>query len=217
MAEPFWILAKASVQATAFPAGTDDRPYICDRRNSTLMDARSFKSFRPGFEEFGATAAATKPESDVHAAIRSSGAVRDNPLRKEGCSGLCDAEPPQGDECAKPESDQRVAGSVRGCSFDDPQIRGAIITGAGELAFIAGADIGELAKATPIEAERQPRAGQKLLTLVEDLGEPVIAAVNGLALGGGGCETALACTIRLANATAKFGQPEIKLGTDDCR
>jgi enoyl-CoA hydratase/carnithine racemase len=91
---------------------------------------------------------------------------------------------------------------------DDPQIRGAIITGAGERAFIAGADIGELAKATPIEAERQTRAGQRLLTLVEHLGKPVIAAVNGPALGGGPCETALACTIRLANSTAKFGQPE---------
>jgi enoyl-CoA hydratase/carnithine racemase len=94
---------------------------------------------------------------------------------------------------------------------DDPQIRGAIITGAGERAFIAGADIGELAKATPIEAERQTRDGQGLLNLIENLGKPVIAAVNGLALGGG-CETALACTIRLASQTAKFGQPEIKLG-----
>ncbi|HWW20464.1 MAG TPA: enoyl-CoA hydratase/isomerase family protein, partial [Steroidobacteraceae bacterium] len=94
---------------------------------------------------------------------------------------------------------------------DDPQIRGVIITGAGNRAFIAGADINELAKATPIEAERQTRAGQALLDLVEHLGKPVIAAVNGLALGGG-CETALACTIRLASPGAKFGQPEIKLG-----
>jgi enoyl-CoA hydratase/carnithine racemase len=94
---------------------------------------------------------------------------------------------------------------------DDPQIRGVILTGAGNRAFIAGADIGELAKATPIEAERQTRAGQALLDLVEHLGKPVIAAVNGLALGGG-CETALACTIRLASPGAKFGQPEIRLG-----
>src|SRR5258708_9455200 len=94
---------------------------------------------------------------------------------------------------------------------DDPQIRGVIITGAGNRAFIAGADITELATATPIEAERQTRAGQALLNLVENLGKPVIAAVNGLALGGG-CETALACTFRLASPTSQFGQPEIKLG-----
>src|SRR6202051_4639865 len=96
-------------------------------------------------------------------------------------------------------------------SQDDPQIRGVIITGAGNRAFIAGADISELAKATPIEAERQTRAGQALLDLVEHFGKPVIAAMNGLALGGG-CETALACTIRLASPGAKFGQPEIRLG-----
>ena len=94
---------------------------------------------------------------------------------------------------------------------EDSQIRGVIITGAGNRAFIAGADITELAAATPVEAERQTRAGQALLNLVENLGKPVIAAVNGLALGGG-CETALACTFRLATPGAKFGQPEIKLG-----
>lgn len=93
----------------------------------------------------------------------------------------------------------------------DSQIRGVIITGAGNRAFIAGADITELATATPIEAERQTRAGQALLNLIENLGKPVIAAVNGLALGGG-CETALACTFRLASPSATFGQPEIKLG-----
>jgi enoyl-CoA hydratase/carnithine racemase len=93
----------------------------------------------------------------------------------------------------------------------DPQIRGAILTGAGEHAFIAGADIGELSTATPVDAERRTRAGQELFSLVEQLGKPVIAAVNGLALGGG-CEAALACTIRLASPNARFGQPEIKLG-----
>ncbi|VWB58547.1 short chain enoyl-CoA hydratase [Burkholderia aenigmatica] len=94
---------------------------------------------------------------------------------------------------------------------DDPSIRGVILTGAGPRAFIAGADIGELATATPIDAERRTRAGQALLDFIEHLGKPVIAAVNGLALGGG-CETALACTIRLASPTAKFGQPEVRLG-----
>ncbi|RKT27563.1 enoyl-CoA hydratase [Paraburkholderia sp. RAU2J] len=94
---------------------------------------------------------------------------------------------------------------------DDSQVSGVIVTGAGDRAFIAGADIGELANAIPVEAEQHTRDGQALLNLVESLGKPVIAAVNGLALGGG-CETALACTIRLAASTAKFGQPEIKLG-----
>ena len=94
---------------------------------------------------------------------------------------------------------------------DDAQIRGVIITGAGDRAFIAGADISEMASATPLEAEQQTRTGQKLMDLIGDLGKPVIAAVNGLALGGG-CETAMACTLRLATPVARFGQPEIKLG-----
>lgn len=94
---------------------------------------------------------------------------------------------------------------------DDAEVSGVIVTGVGDRAFIAGADIGELASATPVEAEQHSRDGQALLNLVESLGKPVIAAVNGLALGGG-CETALACTIRLATPSAKFGQPEIKLG-----
>ena len=90
-------------------------------------------------------------------------------------------------------------------------MRGVILTGAGDKAFIAGADIGELAHATAIEAERSSRFGQKVLDLIENLGKPVIAAVNGFALGGG-CETAMACTIRIAVERAKFGQPEVKLG-----
>ena len=93
----------------------------------------------------------------------------------------------------------------------DDQVKGVILTGAGDRAFIAGADIGELARATPIDAERQTRTGQALFNLVENLGKPVIAAINGIALGGG-CEAALACTLRLAVPAAKFGQPEIKLG-----
>src|SRR5882757_8567254 len=94
---------------------------------------------------------------------------------------------------------------------DDAAIRGVILTGAGGKAFIAGADINELAHATPVEAERASRFGQDVLDLIENLGKPVIAAVNGFALGGG-CETAMACTIRIAADTAKFGQPEVALG-----
>jgi enoyl-CoA hydratase/carnithine racemase len=94
---------------------------------------------------------------------------------------------------------------------DDTAIRGVILTGAGNKAFIAGADISELAHVAAFEAEQSSRFGQGVLDLIEDLGKPVIAAVNGFALGGG-CETAMACTIRLAIETAKFGQPEVTLG-----
>ena len=94
---------------------------------------------------------------------------------------------------------------------DDENVRGVILTGAGEKAFIAGADISELAHVTAFEAEQSSRFGQEVLDLVENLGKPVIAAVNGFALGGG-CETAMACTIRIAVEGAKFGQPEVKLG-----
>jgi enoyl-CoA hydratase len=94
---------------------------------------------------------------------------------------------------------------------DDPSIRGVILTGAGDKAFIAGADIGELAHVTAVEAEQSSSFGQGVLDLIENLGKPVIAAVNGYALGGG-CETAMACSVRVAADTAKFGQPEVTLG-----
>ena len=93
----------------------------------------------------------------------------------------------------------------------DPTILGVILTGAGDRAFIAGADIGELAHVSAVEAERVSRYSQGVLDLIETLGKPVIAAVNGFALGGG-CETAMACTLRIAVETARFGQPEVKLG-----
>ncbi|MCU1234815.1 MAG: enoyl-CoA hydratase [Candidatus Solibacter sp.] len=94
---------------------------------------------------------------------------------------------------------------------DDAAVRGVIITGAGDKAFIAGADINEVATDTPVEAKAKTLHGQGVMDLIENLGKPVIAAVNGFALGGG-CETALACTIRLASESAKFGLPEVKLG-----
>src|SRR2546425_2139990 len=94
---------------------------------------------------------------------------------------------------------------------DDAAVRGVILTGAGDKAFAAGADIGEMANDTPGEAEDKTRHGQRLTKVIENLGKPVIAAVNGFALGGG-CELAMACTIRLAVETAKFGQPEVTLG-----
>jgi enoyl-CoA hydratase len=94
---------------------------------------------------------------------------------------------------------------------DDAAIRGVILTGAGDKAFIAGADISELAQVTAFEAEESSRFGQGVLDLIENLGKPVVAAINGFALGGG-CETAMACTIRIAVETARFGQPEVALG-----
>ncbi len=94
---------------------------------------------------------------------------------------------------------------------DDTAVRGVILTGAGDKAFIAGADISELANVTAVEAQKSSSYGQEVLDFIEDLGKPVVAAVNGLALGGG-CETAMACTIRVASENAKFGQPEVKLG-----
>jgi enoyl-CoA hydratase len=93
----------------------------------------------------------------------------------------------------------------------DKSVHGVILTGAGDKAFIAGADISELAHVDAFEAEESSRFGQGVLDLVENLGKPVIAAINGFALGGG-CETAMACTMRIAAEHAKFGQPEVKLG-----
>src|SRR6185436_20082423 len=94
---------------------------------------------------------------------------------------------------------------------DDAAVRGVILTCAGDKAFIAGADISELANVSAVEAEESSTFGQAVLNLVENLGKPVIAAINGFALGGG-CETAMACTIRVASEHAKFGQPEVALG-----
>jgi enoyl-CoA hydratase len=93
----------------------------------------------------------------------------------------------------------------------DSAIRGVILTGAGDKAFIAGADIGELSRVTAVEAQQSSTFGQGVLNLIENLGKPVVAAINGFALGGG-CETAMACSIRVATENAKFGQPEVKLG-----
>lgn len=93
----------------------------------------------------------------------------------------------------------------------DVEVRIVILTGAGEKAFIAGADINEVASLSTFLGKEFAQKGQGLFDLVENLGKPVIACVNGFALGGG-CELALACTMRLASENAKFGQPEVKLG-----
>jgi len=94
---------------------------------------------------------------------------------------------------------------------DDPSVGVLIVTGAGERAFVAGADIGELSSQTPIEGTAYARSGQAVLKRLERLGKPSIAAINGYALGGG-LELAMACTLRLAAESAKLGQPEVALG-----
>ena len=94
---------------------------------------------------------------------------------------------------------------------DDAGVRAIVITGAGDKSFVAGADINELAVLSPVAGKDHARRGQQIFDAIEQLGKPVIAAVNGFALGGG-CELAMACTLRMAADTARFGQPEINLG-----
>lgn len=93
----------------------------------------------------------------------------------------------------------------------DPGVRGVILTGAGSKAFVAGADISEIAEQGATDGKARALAGQQVFRRLERCGKPVIAAVNGFALGGG-CELAMACHLRIASETAKFGQPEVKLG-----
>src|SRR5918993_2742011 len=94
---------------------------------------------------------------------------------------------------------------------DDAGVRVVVLTGEGEKAFVAGADINELAVQTPVQGKQTAARGQQIFDSIEQLGKPVIAAINGFALGGG-CELAMACTIRIAADTARLGQPEINLG-----
>jgi enoyl-CoA hydratase len=94
---------------------------------------------------------------------------------------------------------------------DDADVRVVILTGSGEKAFVAGADIGELSQHTPVSAKAYTHQGQAIIDAIENLGKPVIACINGFALGGG-CEIAMACTMRLASENARLGQPEVKLG-----
>jgi enoyl-CoA hydratase len=93
----------------------------------------------------------------------------------------------------------------------EPDIRAALLTGAGTKAFVAGADIGEIGGQGAADGQARALAGQRMMRRLERCGKPVVAAVNGFALGGG-CELAMACHLRVASETAKFGQPEVKLG-----
>ena len=96
-------------------------------------------------------------------------------------------------------------------TYQQPDYRGIVLTGDGDKAFVAGADIKELSALTQDQAFAFAQNGQRLFKLIEDCPKPVIAAVNGFALGGG-CELAMACHIRIASVNAKFGQPEVNLG-----
>lgn len=94
---------------------------------------------------------------------------------------------------------------------EDDQVKAVILTGAGEKAFVAGADITQLVDLNTLQGKDFARKGQEVFCLIENLGKPVIAAINGFALGGG-CELAMACTLRIASTNAKLGQPEVNLG-----
>ena len=102
-------------------------------------------------------------------------------------------------------------GDCLNAARDDDAVRVLILTGAGDKAFVAGADINELAKQTPVNGKEFALFGQEVIQRLETIGKPSIAAINGFALGGG-CEVALACTMRIASKNAKLGQPEVKLG-----
>jgi enoyl-CoA hydratase len=102
-------------------------------------------------------------------------------------------------------------GHVMAALGADTSVRAIVLTGAGEKAFVAGADINELAVLSPVEGKEHAAAGQRVLDRIERLGKPVVAAINGFALGGG-CELAMACTLRVAADSARLGQPEVNLG-----
>ena len=102
-------------------------------------------------------------------------------------------------------------GACLNAAHNDESVRVLILTGSGEKAFIAGADINELAQRTPVDGKEFSLYGQEIIHRLETMGKPSIAAINGFALGGG-CELALACTMRIASRNAKIGQPEVKLG-----
>ncbi|MCL6634798.1 MAG: enoyl-CoA hydratase/isomerase family protein [Peptococcaceae bacterium] len=128
----------------------------------------------------------------------------------EGFTGLVTINRPKVLNALNLETLKELEEAVTGLEVN-PEVRAIIITGAGDKAFVAGADISFMQSLTPLQARGFARTGQKVLSQIENLSKPVIAAVNGFALGGG-CELAMACDIRVASEKARFGQPEVNLG-----
>ena len=133
-------------------------------------------------------------------------AVRDSRRRRDRSPSTV----PTSSTRSTPRSSRSWATWPAGCE-SDAAVRGVILTGAGTKAFVAGADIGEIAAQGPVDGKERSLDGQRVFRRLERCGKPVIAAVNGFALGGG-CELAMACHLRIASEQARFGQPEVKLG-----
>lgn len=131
-------------------------------------------------------------------------------LEKEGAIGVVTINRPKVLNALNAETLTEL-GEVMEQLGNDAEVRAVILTGAGEKSFVAGADIAFMQNLTPLEARKFARLGQGVLNKIENLSKPVIAAINGFALGGG-CELAMACDIRIASPNAKFGQPEVNLG-----
>ena len=131
-------------------------------------------------------------------------------LTREGASALITINRPQVLNALNAHTLDELRRAILDLKYDRA-VRAVVITGAGDKAFAAGADIKELATRQAVDLKAHSVEGQHVFDLIEHLGKPVIAAINGFALGGG-CELAMACTIRLASETARLGQPEINLG-----
>jgi enoyl-CoA hydratase len=131
-------------------------------------------------------------------------------LERDGATAIVTVNRPKVLNALNSATLDELLATMAGLRQDDT-VRSVVITGAGEKSFVAGADINELALQSPAGGREHAIRGQQVFDAIEHLGKPVIAAINGYALGGG-CELAMACTIRIAAETAKLGQPEINLG-----
>jgi enoyl-CoA hydratase len=129
---------------------------------------------------------------------------------REGAVGVVTINRPKVLNALNSQTISELGQAIQALRQDDG-VRAIVLTGAGDKSFVAGADINELAALSPVAGKEHGRAGQDVFGAIENLGKPVVAAINGFALGGG-CELAMACTLRIAADTARLGQPEINLG-----